>query len=353
MAPSSSAISHPDHHTAGLCLSIEQSAVARPKAARASEVFTSTPYPARATNRRIVTARPCTEFAQRRLADSKVLAQRMIRILLVHPIPTRGGFTATVSQAKELCRKEGFEIFVASAPGPRLDELPSACSVEVLHHPLTSLRGMRQLRRITGDVMPDIVHFHGRQAGLIGRLTLKANSRCRVLYTPHGSLTFGSFSRRFAGELVEPVLQKRTEAILCVSHHEVAEWSARDIATQIRYFPNNIWPEELTRENVAGTVGCDSTDWSRTILVPSGYDPMKGSKSLSRPCLSYVNHAPPSRSGAGRADYRDRMVTLAERSGCQPKYQVWQQYSQSPGRPTSRIASHPAQLPGRSSHRRA
>jgi len=242
----------------------------------------------------------------------------MIRILLVHPRPTRGGFTAVASQAAELCRRGGFEVVVASAPGPRLDELPAACSVELLDHPLTSLRGMWELRRIAAHVRPDIVHLHGRQAGFIGRLILQANSRRHVLYTPHVMLGVGqSFARRFGGDLAELLLLRRTTAVLCVSHHQMAEWSMRDPTTRIRYLPNIIWPHGLTREHIAPTNGLDVTDWSRTILVPSGYDPVKRLEVVieamallpePRPTVAIVG-------AVDRADYRDRIVSLADGLG--------------------------------------
>ena len=238
----------------------------------------------------------------------------MIRILLIHPTPTRGGFTAVVSQANELCRRGGFEVLVASTPGRRLDELPPACSVELLGQPLTSLLGMRQLRRIVARVRPDIVHLHGRQAGFIGRLTMQANGRRHVLYTPHGtSWVAEPFARRLGAELVERLLIRRTAAVLCVSHHEVAEWSTRNPTTPIRYLPNMIWPHGLNREHIAPTAGLGVTDWSRTILVPSGYDPWKRLEIVIE-AMALLPEPRPTVAIVGtvdRADYRDRIVSLA------------------------------------------
>jgi glycosyltransferase involved in cell wall biosynthesis len=240
----------------------------------------------------------------------------MIRILLIHPRPTRGGFTALVSEAAELCRRTGYEVVVGCAFGPRLDELPPASSVEVLHYPLTSLRGVWELRGIVARIRPNVIHFHGRQAGFIGRLTLPAHSRGHVLYTPHGTPWVGqSFGRSVAGDLAERLLLRRTAAVLCVSHHEVEEWSRRDATQRIRYLPNTV--SLLPRGHKSHPEGRGVADRSRTMLVPSGYNPQKRIEVVIE-ALALLRDPRPSVAIVGavdRSDYRDHLVGLAARLG--------------------------------------
>jgi glycosyltransferase involved in cell wall biosynthesis len=238
----------------------------------------------------------------------------MIRILLVHPTPTRGGFTAVVAQADELCRRGGYEVVVVSTDGPRLAELPPDCAIERVDQPLASFRGMRQLRSIAAHRRPDIVHLHGRQAGLIGRLILPAKGSRLILYTPHAMLWVGrSFIRRVVGDLAERLLLRRTAAVLCVSHHQMAEWSTRAPTTLIRYLPNNVWPHGSPCEGRVAPDAAHLDEWSRTILVPSGYDPVKRLEVVieavallpePRPAVEIVG-------AVDRPDYRDRMISLA------------------------------------------
>jgi glycosyltransferase involved in cell wall biosynthesis len=236
----------------------------------------------------------------------------MICILLVHPRPTRGGYTALVSQAAELCRRPGFQVFVSSLPGPRLDELPPSSSVEVLRHPLTSLRGVLELRRIIARIRPDVIHFHGRQAGLIGRLVLPTRDRGRVLYTPHGTPWVGqSFWRSVAGDIAERLLLRRTAEVLCVSHHEVEQWSRRDATQRIRYLPNTVSPLPYARAGRSEYRRDD--DWSYKIVVPSGYNPQKRLEVVIE-ALALLSEPRPSVVIVGPVDrdaYRDRLVSLA------------------------------------------
>ena len=219
-----------------------------------------------------------------------------------------------VLQAAELCRRTGFQVSVASVLGPRLDELPPSSSVEVLRHPLTSLQGVCELRRVIARIRPDVIHFHGRQAGFIGRLTTWG--RRHVLYTPHGTPWVGqSFWRGVAGDLVERLLLRRTAAVLCVSHHEVEEWSRRDTTQRIRYLPNAVSP--LPSAHAVHPQGRRDFDWSHTILVPSGYNPQKRIEVVIE-ALALLSGPRPSVAIVGpvdRGDYRDHLVSLAASLG--------------------------------------
>lgn len=244
-------------------------------------------------------------------------ASPTVRILLVHPRPTRGGFTALVSQAVELSQRTDFEVFVASNDGPRLSEVPASCSVTALRHPLKSIRGMCEIRNLVSRVRPEVVHFHGRQAGLIGRLAIeRMRIRHHVLYTPHGTPWVSqSFWRDVVGDLAERLLLRRTAAVHCVSHHEVEEWSRREAGHRIRYMPNALSFNANSQDGT--TTQGDSSAWSDSILVPSGYNPQKRVEIVIE-ALALVPEPRPFVTIAGpvdRVDYRDSLKILAAELG--------------------------------------
>ncbi|WP_099025097.1 glycosyltransferase [Mycolicibacterium palauense] len=239
----------------------------------------------------------------------------MIRILLVHPTPTRGGFTAVVSQAFELVKTGRFEVAVACQPGERVRELPPASKVVYLQEPLMSFRGVCRLRRAILTSNPHFVHFHGRKAGFIGRLVLpRSCQQNRVLYTPHGTPWVGqSFIRQFAGDFAERLLLDRTGAVLCVSHHEVEEWCRRDSSEKIHYLPNPVPP---IRDIHQPQCPIDEKP-TGTVLVPSGYNPQKRIEVVLE-ALALLRPPRPHTSIVGAVDrpgYRDYLVQLAARLG--------------------------------------
>ena len=190
-----------------------------------------------------------------------------MKIMLVHPLPTRGGFTSVVSQAYELKAHGQYQVAVLVADGIRVAELPDHCDVRLLDEPLASVRGFRQLKQTLQDVRPDILHLHGRQAGLIGRLV---PSRCRpkiILYTPHGTPWSGqSCVKAILTDLIERALLGRTSRVLCVSRSEQAEWVRRDQSDKVLYFPN------LLNRPIMDTTAVKTPG---LILVPGGYHPQK------------------------------------------------------------------------------
>lgn len=196
----------------------------------------------------------------------------MTRILILHPLPTRGGFSAVLLQTKELLERGDFEVTVAVASGPRLAEVPDGATVAVLEYPLTSIRGVAELRRVVKAVDPDVVHLHGRKAGLIGRLAMSRRNRPIVLYTPHGTVWMGASWRRSAcNDAAERLLLRRATYILCVSRAEQADWVRRDTSPRVRYFPNPLMLGAADCDRSVDSALSDEID----VLVPSGYSPQK------------------------------------------------------------------------------
>lgn len=192
----------------------------------------------------------------------------MKRVLLLHPRPTRGGFTAVVEESRQLL-ESGFDVSVAVAPGAREDELPDGVQILYLPDSFRRLAHVRRLRAIVREQNPDIIHWHGRKLGFIGRIFCNRMKQSTVLYTPHGTPWAGnSLLRHLLNEVSERALLSRVDAVLCVSRAEQYDWIRRSSADMIRYMPNAIGPSKHSCIEI-------KSQFEDCILVPSGYHPQK------------------------------------------------------------------------------
>lgn len=199
-----------------------------------------------------------------------ILVPGMTRVLIVHPLPTRGGFSAVVAQTEELLALGGFDVTVLVGRGARVDELPDGVRVSLLRSGLATGSGILQLRSTIRKQRPDILHLHGRKAGVIGRAFGSSRSAGTVLYTPHGTPWNGASIRRLMlNELLERLLLSRADRVLCVSRSEQADWVRRDSTERIVYFPNPVRPSSTTTELAHDRIP------EGAVVVPSGYHPQK------------------------------------------------------------------------------
>jgi glycosyltransferase involved in cell wall biosynthesis len=137
------------------------------------------------------------------------------------------------------------------------------------------------------------------------------------LFTPHGLPWVHSFVSAITDDVAERLLLRRTAAVLCVSHHEVAAWNRRDTSERITYLPNPVPPLEFTRDRAGSVVVREGAAPTRTILVPTGYDPIKRIEVVIE-ALALLPEPRPDVAIVGavtRADYRDRMMALAAERG--------------------------------------
>lgn len=196
----------------------------------------------------------------------------MTRVLIIHPRPTRGGFSAVVAQCRELAELGGFDVTVAVGDGDRVAELEGLASVELLRLPLTGFRGLIGLARVIRRSRPEVLHLHGRQAGVLGRVLMGRARPEIVLYTPHGTpWTGSSWSKPLVSDLVERVLLRTTSYVLCVSRAEQADWVRRDRTERVLYFPNAIDLDDGAAPGSATSAPSRRCE----VLVPSGYHPQK------------------------------------------------------------------------------
>ncbi len=95
------------------------------------------------------------------------------------------------------------------------------------------IKAVKELRRIAGEIEPDIIHLHSSIAGGIGRLAFR-KSKSPVIYTPHGyaHICLGPGLKSKIYLLLEKVLG-RTDCITltcCESEDEVARTLCRKTA---------------------------------------------------------------------------------------------------------------------------
>lgn len=237
------------------------------------------------------------------VACRKVMVSTLNRIVLVHPRPTRGGFTALVDEAWELADSKQYLVSVVVEQGARVIELPPTVEIYPLKTSLASWRGALQLRRICRSRSVNVVHLHGRQAGVVGRLVLRGiNPKPVILYTPHGTPWPGrSWVRGLVHDLIERALLPYTDHVLCVSHSEMTEWARRDVSPKIRYIPNRL-PSVV----VAGNGTSFATG---NVLVPSGYNPQKRLEVVLQ-ALRLMGDAAPLTHLAGSVDRPQYIVSL-------------------------------------------
>ncbi len=130
----------------------------------------------------------------------------------------------------------------------------------------------REIWRWTRSRQLDLVHLHGRAAGVSGRVTPWI-SRVPIVFTPHGVHPSATRLTDFLDRLVQKLLQRRTAAYVMVGEAERAKWQARYgfAETPVWLLPNTIDPEQ-----VQPTAGPREPDVSSSeVLIPGAYHRVK------------------------------------------------------------------------------
>jgi glycosyltransferase involved in cell wall biosynthesis len=120
--------------------------------------------------------------------------------------------------------------------------------------PLTQLTAARELRRLSRELRPDVVHLHSSFAGAVGVPAMRGLAP--LLFTPHSfasSLQRGSSLRRAGLRQLERVIVRGADTVGAVSRSE-AETARQLGARQVVCVQNGIpeldqasWPEPLMR----------------------------------------------------------------------------------------------------------
>lgn len=159
------------------------------------------------------------------------------RILVMTTIPeTLAAFF--VPQLRALAAS-GFEVHVASSPGPVLDDLDLGSGIqrysvpiERKPDPVRDLASLCRVYRLIRRIRPQIVHAHTPKAGLVG-MAAAALARVPVrLYTVHGlPLLTRDGTRRRILQVAE-----RTSGILATHTYSVSD-SVRELLIELRLCP--------------------------------------------------------------------------------------------------------------------
>ncbi|MEK6674650.1 MAG: glycosyltransferase, partial [Planctomycetota bacterium] len=104
-------------------------------------------------------------------------------------------------------------------------------------HPVHDVRAYRELRRIFGEIAPQVVHTHSSKAGIIARMAAAAAGVPIIVHTVHGM----SFNRtqgrivRAGYRWLERRVARQTTAFVCVAQSMVEQCVSAGIAERERF----------------------------------------------------------------------------------------------------------------------
>jgi glycosyltransferase involved in cell wall biosynthesis len=191
---------------------------------------------------------------------------------LIAGASARGGFAGLVAEARDLLAYDDVTVHVLSPAGGASDLLPASAA----HHALTAsrrdVRAMaRAIRQWHDAVRPDVVHLHGRAAGIGGRVGLWT-AKTPIAYTPHGGFPPAHAVERRVEVVVQKVLRRRTNLYVMVSESERSGFAAEYGFGQspVVVMPNTVDPVDVRRR----AAGCE---WlhDAAVVVPGAYHPLK------------------------------------------------------------------------------
>jgi len=185
-------------------------------------------------------------------------------------------------------QERGFEVFLASAPGPLLEEAATREGVHAVPVPIRrepaliqDLQSLRRLVAVIRRLKPDIAHVSTPKMGLLGAI---AAWSCRVpvrLYTLRGIRADG-FTGNQARLLValERLACALSHNVYCVSH------SVRDRARELRLAPSH----KLRVLGAGSSNGVDTTRFSRTAEILRAADALRDRLRLpaAAPVIGFV-----------------------------------------------------------------
>jgi glycosyltransferase involved in cell wall biosynthesis len=151
--------------------------------------------------------------------------------------PTDAGVARYVAAATLDQLARGWRVIVACPSGGQLATELTAAGVPRLHWPATrspsvdTLGETQRLRRLIGQVDPDVVHLHSAKAGLAGRLAVRGARR--TLFQPHGWSWLAARGATARGALAwERLAARWTDVCVCVGDGEAAHARHRRIRSR-------------------------------------------------------------------------------------------------------------------------
>lgn len=178
------------------------------------------------------------------------------KILYIVEAMGGGVFTYIVDLANELVNE--FDIYIAYAVRPQtpsnykeyfdkrihLIEVKSFCREINL---TKDMKAIKEIKKISKDVKPDIIHLHSSKAGVIGRIAFNGKD-IPLFYTPHGySFLMKDYklANRIIFKFIEAVMAKRICTTISCSPGEHQE--TLKLTKNATYINNAINIEDLNR----------------------------------------------------------------------------------------------------------
>lgn len=156
------------------------------------------------------------------------------KVLYVVEAMGGGVFTYIVDLANELVNE--FDMYIAYAVRPQTPKDYKEYFDKRIHlievknfgreiNPLKELKALKEVKKISEEVKPDIIHLHSSKAGVIGRIAFDSN-KIPMFYTPHGySFLMTNYNpvKRWFFKMIETVFAKRKCTIISCSPGEHQE----------------------------------------------------------------------------------------------------------------------------------
>ncbi|GEM_PF-1955805 len=236
--------------------------------------------------------------------------------------PIRGGFTALLEECRDLA-KLGCSLAVLSQEGPRLAELPDETSVTIVNAPRQAVGSwMQAIRQWHRKENPGLVHFHGRQLGIYGRIAL-ATKKSHIAYTAHGGFPPVTPVARHTEQVIQKLLRHSTSIYAMVGEGETQEWEHEYGygSTPHILLPHLIAPEAVRAE--AKKLFPLPSLSEATVLAPGAYHPQKNFAACLKALALLGDNAPSlvflGNSSWDRGKHRASLILLARSLGITKK----------------------------------
>lgn len=159
--------------------------------------------------------------------------------------PAVGGVPAVVAAYVAHQARNGRRVVVASSAAGALPEQVRAAGARHVPWEATRAPGPQTapetlaLRRIIGDVAPDLVHLHSAKAGLAGRLALRGS--LPTVFQPHMWSFQAASGPVHAGAVTwERWATRWSDIVVCVSEAERALGERKGVRTRAAVVPNGV-----------------------------------------------------------------------------------------------------------------
>jgi len=135
-------------------------------------------------------------------------------------------------------------------------------------HPVRDVIAFFKIFKLIKREKYDIVHAHAHKAGLICRIAAKCAGTKHIIYTPHGHVFYGYFTKGLTKFiiLIEKIAAAMTDKIIGLTKAECDEWLKFGIGRKEQYvaIPSGIEFDALEQEAASGS------DWKKEFGIPEG-----------------------------------------------------------------------------------